>query len=80
MKPAKCCSPEVILSKELSLNSHNGLEKLVKTVVISGKASQTSQAVLLPMLANAEVVSHPVMAWKKGKTFAFSGPRLVAIK
>ena len=54
----------------------DGLEKSEKAVITSGKGFQTSQAIVLPIPANEEVVSHPIMAWKKGKAFAFSGPKL----
>ena len=59
------------------VTSLDGLEKSEKAVVTSGKGFQTSQAVLLPIPANEEVVSHPTYnGMEKGKAFAFSGPKL----
>ena len=47
--------------------------------VRAGNIAQVSHAVFFPLLANDDVVSHPVRAWNIGKAFDFRGPRDVAI-
>ena len=58
----------------LLLTLLDGLEKSEKAVITSGKGFQTSQVVLLPIPANEEVVSHPIMAWKKVKLLLSQAP------
>ena len=53
------------------------LESSSNAGVTSSKAFPLSQAVLLPMPLNGEVVSHPVQEWKKGNAFGLFLPNFV---
>ena len=72
MKCSRVSSVQVDISSLQAASSRNAW-------VTGGKAIQASHAFSLPLLAQKETMSHPVMAWKTGSALHLSGPSFEAM-